>query len=194
MPSLKPEAQILSFPTPAAWKRWLARHHATSPGIWLRFARKGTADIKTLTHAQALPVALAHGWIDGPLRKHDASSYLHKFTPRRPRSLWSKRNRAIAEQLIASGDMTPAGQREVDAAQSDGRWTAAYDSHRTMTFPDDFLAAVAKDKKAHAFFKTLDRANQYSIAWRLQTAGKPETRVKRVNRILAMLAEGKTFR
>ena len=186
------EFEIGAFPSAKLWERWLAKNHAAAPGVWLRFFKKDSG-VATVTYAEALDGALCHGWIDGQVRKHDEKSWLQKFTPRRPRSLWSKRNRDHVARLTAAGKMHKAGFRQVEAARADGRWDCAYDSPSKMTVPGDFLKAVAKNKKALAFFKSLNKTNVYSIAWRLQTAIKPETRAKRMQAILEMLARGKKF-
>ena len=146
-----------------------------------------------MSHAEALAIALCYGWIDGQLKKFDAESWLRKFTPRRPKGIWSKRNREMAEQLTAARKMKPAGVKEIEAAKQDGRWDRAYDSPSKMVAPADFLKALAKNRRARIFFATLNKANTYAIAWRLQTAKKPETREKRMQAILEMLAEGRQF-
>jgi uncharacterized protein YdeI (YjbR/CyaY-like superfamily) len=184
--------ETLSFQTTAAWEGWLAKNHAKSSGVWLRFFKKNSGR-KTVSHAEALEAALCCGWIDGQVKPCDAESWLHKFTPRRPRSIWSKRNQETVERLAQSGRLKPAGAREVELAKADGRWAKAYDSPSRMVVPDDFLEALARDKKAKEFFASLNRANIYAIAWRLQTAKKPETREKRMASILAMLAAGEKF-
>lgn len=184
--------QILHFKSPAEFRRWLGKNHAGPEGIWLRFFKKGS-DVPSLTYAEALDQALCHGWIDGQAKSMDEQSWLQKYTPRRPRSGWSKRNTEHAERLIKAGTMTPAGQKAIEAAKADGRWKAAYDSPRNAKVPKDFLKALNKDKNAKAFFKTLNRANVYAIVYRLQTAKKPETRQRRIEMILAMMAERKKF-
>jgi uncharacterized protein YdeI (YjbR/CyaY-like superfamily) len=184
-----PELPIVAFKTPAAMEAWLKKHGASSPGIWLRFFKKDSGE-RSVTYLQALDEALCHGWIDGQVKKYDAKSWLQRFTPRRPRSVWSKRNREFVARLTEAGRMTPAGQAVIDAAKADGRWDAAYDSPKNMAVPADFLAAVAKHKQAAAHFATLNKANVYAIAWRLQTAKKPETRQRRFDALLAMLVRG----
>jgi uncharacterized protein YdeI (YjbR/CyaY-like superfamily) len=146
-----------------------------------------------VTYDQALEVALSYGWIDGQLKTYDAESWLRKFTPRRAKSSWSKRNTDIVRRLMRAGKMKPAGLKEVRAAKADGRWANAYDPGSTMELPADFLRRLSRNKKAEAFFQTLTRTNTYAIAWRLQTAKRPETREKRMNAILAMLANGEKF-
>ena len=188
----KSDFDMIAFASAREWQRWLAAHHAKSGGVWLRFFKKnsGTASV---SHAEALSAALCYGWIDGQLRKHDDASWLHKFPPRRPKSVWSKRNRELAEQLTRARKMRRNGMKEMAAAKEDGRWDRAYDSPSKMAVPADFLRQLSKDSKARAFFKTLNKANTYSITWRLQTAKKPETREKRMKAILRMLSKGQAF-
>ncbi|HEU5047519.1 MAG TPA: YdeI/OmpD-associated family protein [Rickettsiales bacterium] len=186
------EQNILSFPHKEAWEKWIKQHQADSNGVWLKLIKK-SVDEKALTYAEALDVALCYGWIDGQKKTHDESAWLQKFTPRRKGSLWSKKNREHVERLIKEGRMQAAGLKEIEAAKQDGRWEKAYDAASSATMPEDFLQALAKDKKASAFFATLNKANLYAITWRLQTAKKPETRQKRMESILAMLHEGKKF-
>jgi uncharacterized protein YdeI (YjbR/CyaY-like superfamily) len=170
----------------------LARKPAGSTGVWLRIYKKasGTASV---TYAEALDVALCHGWIDSQKRPKDALSWLQRFGPRRARSGWSRINTRHAERLIEAGEMKPAGLREVEAAKADGRWQRAYDSPGAATVPADFLQELSRNKKAKAFFEGLNKANTYAIAYRLQTAKKPETREKRMKSILAMMARGEKF-
>jgi uncharacterized protein YdeI (YjbR/CyaY-like superfamily) len=180
---------IVSFTSAGEWEEWLAENHTLSRGIWIKYAKKDSG-IASLTHDEAIRVALCYGWIDGQADKFDDKHWLVKFTPRGPKSMWSKRNRDLVAQLTANGRMQPAGLEKVKAAKKDGRWERAYDSPKNMQVPEDFLAELAKDKKAMAFFKTLNRANTYAIAWRLQTAKKPETREKRKKKMLEMMARG----
>ena len=179
-----------SFETPEDWRSWLRGNHAKRKGIWLRFFKKASG-VKSITYAEALDEALCFGWIDGQSKKYDAKSWLQKFTPRRSKSIWSKRNRERVAGLIKEKRMTAAGRKEIETARRDGRWEAAYDSPRKMQVPPDFLRALKKDKRAYAFFQTLNKANTYAIAWRLQTAKKPETREKRMQALLHMLGQGK---
>lgn len=183
---------IIAFETASAWEAWLDGNHATVDGVWLRMFKKATGRA-TVTYAEALDCALCYGWIDGLRKSHDAESFIQKFTPRRARSLWSKINRGHVERLRKAGKMKPAGEAAIDAAKKDGRWKAAYDGPGKATIPTDFLQALAKNKKAREFFKTLNKTNLYSIAWRLQTARKPETRARRMTAIIEMLASGKKF-
>ena len=181
--------ETLSFASPAVLDAWLARHHATSPGIWLQLAKKA-ANVPSVTYAEAVEVALAWGWIDGQKRSLGAHAWLQRLCPRGKRSIWSKINRDKALALIASGRMQPAGRAEVERAQEDGRWADAYDSPRTAEVPEDLARALAKNAKARAAFATLNGANRYAILWRVQTAKKPETRARRIADLVAMLARG----
>ncbi|HEY6020638.1 MAG TPA: YdeI/OmpD-associated family protein [Candidatus Paceibacterota bacterium] len=182
--------QIKPFATTVEWRAWLAKMHAKSDGIWVRIYKKASGK-KTVTYAKALDDALCFGWIDGQKKAYDAESFLQRFTPRRPKSIWSKRNREHVARLIKEKRMTAAGLREVAAAKRDGRWDSAYDAPSSMQIPEDFLKNLKKDQKAYEFFKTLNRANVYAIAWRLQTAKKAETRVRRMEALLSMMSEGK---
>jgi uncharacterized protein YdeI (YjbR/CyaY-like superfamily) len=183
---------MLHFKTSVDFRRWLAKNHAQSKGLWLRISKKAAGE-KSLTHAEALDEALCHGWIDGQKKPFDELSWLQKFTPRRPQSGWSKLNTRHVERLTKAGAMTPAGREAVDAAKADGRWEAAYTSPKNASPPEDFLKELAKNKKARVFFETLNKANVYSIVYRLQTAKKPETRERRMKMILTMLGQGKAF-
>ncbi len=184
--------EILSFRSPAEFREWLAANHGRRDGIWLRISKKDSAE-PSVTYAEALDEALCFGWIDGQKQRHDEFSWLQGFSPRRPKSGWSKINTQHAKRLIEKGRMKAAGQAEIDAAKKDGRWTAAYDSPSNASLPEDFMAALRRDKKAKAFFESLNKANIYAITYRLQTAKKPETRQKRMEMILAMLGQGKAF-
>ncbi len=186
------ELETLSFKTPEAFRRWLAKNQTREEGIWLRFFKKASG-VKSVTYAEVLDEALCHGWIDGQARPFDDESWIQKFTPRRPRSGWSKRNVEHAERLTKAGLMTAPGMAAIEAAKADGRWHAAYDSPSKAEPPADFLRELARHKKAEAFFKSLNRANIYAIVYRLQTAKKPETRERRMATILEMLKRGETF-
>ena len=154
--------------------------------MWLRIYKKDSGR-ESITYAEALDEALCYGWIDGQKAKYDASSWLQRFTPRRSKSMWSQRNRDHVARLIKARRIKPAGLREVDAAKADGRWDRAYASPKMMQVPADFLKRLKKDRAAFAFFNALNRANAYAIAWRLQTAKKPETRARRMEALLEML-------
>lgn len=186
------DLDIISFESAELWGAWLAENHATFNGIWLRIFKKDSGR-STVTYDQALDEALCYGWIDGQGKGYDEQSYLQKFTPRRKRSVWSKRNTEHVERLIKEGRMKQAGLQEVEAAKADGRWAKAYDSPANMQIPDDFLSELSKMPNALAFFQTLNKSNTFAIAYRLQTAKRPETRQRRMKAILEMLARGEKF-
>ncbi|MBV9159651.1 MAG: YdeI/OmpD-associated family protein [Candidatus Kaiserbacteria bacterium] len=186
------KGDVLTCESQKEFEKWLAKHHATSKGVWLRFFKKHSGK-RSFTYGEALDIALCYGWIDSLVNKYDADSYIQKFSPRGPKSVWSKRNREHVARLIKAKRMKAEGLGQVKAAKKDGRWDGAYDSPANMKIPADFTAALRKDKKAKAFFDTLNRANLYAIGWRLQTAKKPETRAKRMAAILAQLKAGKKF-
>jgi uncharacterized protein YdeI (YjbR/CyaY-like superfamily) len=177
----------------AAWAAWLGGHHATSAGVWLVLAKRGGSPPTRLTYQEALEEALCYGWIDGQVRRRDEGSYKQRFTPRRPRSAWSKRNVDLAERLISEGRMQPAGRALVDDARSDGRWQAAYAGSATIEVPDDLAEALAAEPRAAATFALLSRQNRYAILYRLATAKQPETRSRRLTEFVAMLARGETI-
>jgi uncharacterized protein YdeI (YjbR/CyaY-like superfamily) len=184
---------VLAFKTPKLFEAWIKKQKADSKtGLWVRFYKKDSG-VKGMVYAQALDVALCYGWIDATARKYDELSYIHRFCPRRPRSVWSKRNVGHVARLIKEGRMKPAGLAQVEAAKADGRWERAYHGAKDSVMPADFLKRLAKDKKALAFFKTLNASNTYAIRYRLHTAVKPETREKRLLAILEMMKAGKKF-
>jgi uncharacterized protein YdeI (YjbR/CyaY-like superfamily) len=180
------------FASADAWEAWLAAEHASSDGIWIRFAKKGSG-VASVTYAEALEAALCYGWIDGQSERVDDSWFLQRFTPRRARSPWSRRNRDRALALIEEGRMQPAGLRELERAQDDGRWDAAYEGPATATVPDDLRRALDENPDARDRFATLDSRNRYAILYRVQEAKRPETRARRIATFVAMLAEGKTL-
>lgn len=186
------ELPVVAFSTQNDLEQYFYKHHALSRGMWIRFYKKSSS-IQSVNYDEALDVALCYGWIDGQLKKYDDTSYLQKFTPRRPKSIWSKRNRTNVIRLIKEGKMREAGLKEVDAAKKDGRWDVAYDSQKTMTIPDDFLKMLSKNKEAYAFFQTLNKTNLYTIVWRLQTAKTLETKERRMRAMIEMLSNGKKF-
>jgi len=188
----KTDFPILFFESQEEWRTWLEQNHNVAKGVWLRFYKKGTG-IVSLTYPGALDEALCYGWIDGQSKTSDEKSYLQKFTPRRTKSIWSKRNIEHIARLIKEGKMKPSGLKEAEAAKADGRWERAYDSPGNLSIPEDFLVELSKDKNALAFFESLNKANTYAITWRLQTAEKPETREKRMKIILGMLSRGEKF-
>ena len=186
----QPDLPILPFASRASWAAWLAENHETSNGVWLKIAKKGSG-IETVSYAEALDAALCHGWIDGQKGRFDDCYWLQRFTPRRPRSKWSKVNREKATRLISDGEMQPAGLREVERARADGRWDAAYEAQSKATVPEDLRRELEKDEAAGAFFATLNSANRYAILYNIQDAKKPETRARRIGKYVAMLREGK---
>jgi len=181
---------VLHFPDARRWRSWLARNHRSPDGVWLKLAKKGAAE-RSVSYAEALDEALCFGWIDGQKKSHDQDVFLQKFTPRRSRSIWSKRNIEHCERLAAAGKMEPAGQAEIDRAKADGRWGQAYDPPSRAEPPEDLQRALARNRPARKFFETLDRTNRYAILWRLQTAKRPETRARRVETFVQMLTEGR---
>jgi uncharacterized protein YdeI (YjbR/CyaY-like superfamily) len=186
------EEPVLTFASVADWQRWLSENHSDTPAAWLRLFKKASGK-QSITYDEALDTALCFGWIDGLKRSYDSESFIQRFTPRKPKSVWSKRNREHIERLIASERMQPAGLAQVERAKADGRWERAYDGQRDMTVPEDFLIAISKNKKALAFYESLSKANKYAIAWRLQTAKRPETREKRLRAFVQMMRDGKKF-
>jgi uncharacterized protein YdeI (YjbR/CyaY-like superfamily) len=178
---------VIAFATAQAWSDWLEAHHASSHGLWLKIAKKGT-DSASVTYAEALHGALAWGWIDGQKGTFNDVWWLQRFTPRTAKSPWSKINRVKAEALIAAGTMQGPGHAEVERAKRDGRWERAYDGARSSSMPADLVAAFARNARARAFFETLDSANRYAILYRVQTAKKPETRAERITRFVALCA------
>jgi uncharacterized protein YdeI (YjbR/CyaY-like superfamily) len=167
---------------------WLQENHAEARGIWLKIAKKD-AVARSVSYAQALESALCYGWIDGQKAGFDEQYWLQKFTPRGPRSIWSKVNREKAMALIAEGKIQPAGLRQVELAKADGRWDSAYASQSTISIPDDFQRELDNDPEARSFFSTLDSANRYAILWRIHTAKRPETRAARIRKFVDMLAK-----
>jgi uncharacterized protein YdeI (YjbR/CyaY-like superfamily) len=188
-----PERLILEFADPAAFTAWLEDNHATTPGgLWIRHAKKATG-IPSVTHKEALEICLCFGWIDAQRLPDDDTYYLQRYTPRRPRSNWSQRNRQAATDLIAQGRMRPAGQQEVEQAKQDGRWDAAYPPQSQAPIPDDFQKALDENPKAKAFFATLTGTRRYSFLYRLHNVKRPETRAARIADYIERLNEGKTL-
>jgi uncharacterized protein YdeI (YjbR/CyaY-like superfamily) len=181
---------VMSFESTDAWDAWLTAHHADSPGLWLKIAKKGSAG-RSISYSDALDVALCHGWIDGQKGRLDDEYWLQRFTPRKSGSKWSKINTERAAALITSGRMRAAGLREVERARADGRWEQAYESQSRVTVPEDLARALAANQRARAFFATLDSANRYAILYRIGTAKRLETRAKRIDAFVAMLSEHK---
>jgi uncharacterized protein YdeI (YjbR/CyaY-like superfamily) len=175
-----------------AWREWLATHHEGSEAVWLCLAKKGTIEPTSLTYDEALEEALCHGWIDGQVRRLDERTYRQRFTPRRARSGWSKRNVGIVERLMSEGRLEPAGIAAIETAKADGRWEAAYSGQAAMAVPADLAAALAAEPAAEAMFEILSSQNRYSVLLRIHNAKRTDTRAKRIAQFVAMLARGET--
>lgn len=180
---------VLSFASQDEWEAWLDAEHATSDGVWVKFAKKGSG-VETVVYAEALEVALCYGWIDSQVMSLDERFYLQKFTPRRSRSKWSRINREKIEQLTNAGRMKPAGLEQVGLAKADGRWDAAYASPSTIEVPEDLQQALDANPKAAEFFATLSGSNRYAVLYQLEDAKKPETRARRLEKFMGMLERG----
>jgi uncharacterized protein YdeI (YjbR/CyaY-like superfamily) len=177
----------------AAWRAWLAENVDEQPGVWLVLAKKGTMDPTSLSYAAALEEALCHGWIDGQARRRDEGTYEQRFTPRRRRSMWSQRNVGIVERLTAEGRMHPQGLSEVARAKADGRWEVAYAGPATAEIPADLTEALAARPEAQAMFENLTSQNRFAVLHRLGAAKRQETRARRIEQYVDMLARGETF-
>ena len=189
---MKADLVVKRFRSQAAWEKWLEKHHESSPGVWLEFAKKESG-LTTVSYKEALEVALCYGWIDGLVAAVDAKVYRQRFTPRRPRSKWSQINRAAVERLHAAGRLAPAAVRQMEEAQRDGRWDAAYPSPSQMRPPEDLLAALEQYPGARRFFERLNSQNRYAILYRLHDARRPEIRARRLEEFVGMLRKGKTI-
>jgi uncharacterized protein YdeI (YjbR/CyaY-like superfamily) len=186
------ELPKLPFESKKKFADWLAKNYDKSAGVWMKLAKKATG-IPSVTYQEALDVALCYGWIDGQKGSFDDKYFLQKFTPRRPKSIWSKINTEKVERLIADGEMKPSGLKAVEAAKQDGRWDAAYSSAKNISVLADFQSALSKNKKAKTFFESLTSTKRYSFLFRIETAKKTETREKRIRQFVAMLEKGETF-
>jgi uncharacterized protein YdeI (YjbR/CyaY-like superfamily) len=186
------EFQVRAFVSAAEFAAWLDTEHARVPGLYVQIAKK-SAGVPSVTATEAVEVALCFGWIDGRANRVDDDWFTVRYTPRRPRSVWSQKNVATVARLVAEGRMRPAGLAAVEAAQADGRWDRAYAGPATATVPDDLAAALAANPGAAAFFAGLDKTNRYSVLWRVHTAATPQTRGKRIAACVQMLAEGRRF-
>jgi uncharacterized protein YdeI (YjbR/CyaY-like superfamily) len=180
---------ILQLASPEEWEKWLDAEHATSDGVWLKFAKKGSG-VTTVVYAEALDVALCFGWIDSQVMTLDERFYLQKFTPRRSKSKWSKINVEKIEALTKACRMRPAGLEQVELAKADGRWGAAYSSPASMTEPPDLKKALKASPKAAEFWATLNKSNRYAAIYQLEDAKKPETRERRLAKFIAMFERG----
>jgi uncharacterized protein YdeI (YjbR/CyaY-like superfamily) len=183
------ELPVLEFATQADFEAWLEEHHATAPGLWIRVA-KVKSGIPSIKPAEGIEACLCFGWIDGKRVGGDETTFLQRYTPRRSRSKWSKINRAWAERLIEEGRMRPAGLAEVRRAQEDGRWEAAYDSPANIGVPDDLRAALDAEPRAAEEFTKLNSTNRYAVLYRIHDAKRPETRARRIEQFVGMLARG----
>lgn len=186
------ELAELLLPTSDAWRSWLERQHASSPGVWLVLHKKG-GSVTQLTYEDALQEALCYGWIDGQVSRRDEQSYRQRFTPRRRGSAWSRTNVERVDALIAAGLMQPAGLAEVEAAQADGRWGKAYAGQASAELPDDLATAIAAVPAAQAMLDKLDSANRYALIYRVNDAKRADTRERRIRQFVAMLARGETL-
>jgi uncharacterized protein YdeI (YjbR/CyaY-like superfamily) len=180
---------VIAFPGPAAWEEWLEANNGTADGVWLKLAKKGSG-VTTVTYAEAVEVALCHGWIDGQVAALDASFYLQRFTPRRARSPWSQINRGKVEQLVAAGRMRPAGLAAIEAAKADGRWDRAYAPPSQIEVPPELQAALDAEPAAAEAFAGLSKSMRYSILWRVHEAKRPETKARRIEKYVGQLARG----
>ena len=176
-----------------AWRAWLGAHHADEVGVELVLAKKGTTEPTSLTYEQALDEALCHGWIDGQVRRRDESTYRQRFTPRRARSQWSMRNVGHVERMLAEGRMQPAGLAAVERAKADGRWEKAYPGQKAIEVPDDLARALAAEPGARANFELLSSQNRYAVLYRIHSAKRSDTRARRIDQYVAMLARGETL-
>lgn len=177
------------FASAGDWEDWLGAHHASSPGLWIRIAKKN-AGVDSVRYPKAVESALCFGWIDGRREALDDRFFLQRFTPRRARSRWSRVNRETAERLIAEGRVRPAGLAQVERARADGRWETAYESQSRATVPADLQRELDSRPAAAEFFAGLDSQNRYAILYRLAEAKKPETRARRLEKFVAMLEAG----
>lgn len=180
---------VLHITSQQDWHSWLEKHHTDHKGLWLKHAKKLSGK-PSVSYEEAVEEALCYGWIDSQKQTYDTDYYLQKFTPRGPRSIWSKINVSKAESLITLGKMQPSGLAAIDLAKADGRWDAAYDSGSTSEVPEDFKDALDKNPKAKQFFETLNKTNVYAFCWRIQTAKKAETRKARIKKFIEMLNKG----
>jgi uncharacterized protein YdeI (YjbR/CyaY-like superfamily) len=187
------EIPVLTVSDAAAWSQWLSDHGSQAEGVWLALAKKGTTDPTSLTYEAALEEAICHGWVDGQLARGDERTFRRRFTPRRRGSAWSKRNAAIATRLIEEGRMHSAGLTAADQAKADGRWDRAYAGAATIEVPSDLAAALKANPAAKATFDGLNGANRYAVLYRVTTPKRPETRQRRIDQFVAMLARGETI-
>jgi uncharacterized protein YdeI (YjbR/CyaY-like superfamily) len=196
MAPVTPDPKMIKpFRTAAAFEKWLSAHHDRESEIWIRIFRKDSGR-PTVTHAQALEIALCWGWIDAIRKSYDDESFLQRFTPRKPKSIWSQVNRDHVARLTVDGRMTPHGQKQIDAAKADGRWDAAYAPMRSVTvdtMPADLRAAIEANARARKTFNTLGRQNLFALAFRTNNMKTPAGRARKIEEFVAMLARGETI-
>ncbi len=183
---------ILTFESAKEWEDWLSDNHPSSEGIWIRHFKKDSG-VASVTTFEALEVALSYGWITGQAKPCDDKSWIAKYVPRRPNSIWSKRNTELAEKLVRAGRMKPEGMKQIEEAKRDGRWDRAYQPQKNALLPEDFVKELNKNLKAKAFFKTINKLNRYAIIFRIENAKSAESRRAKIKYIIDMLEEGKTF-
>ncbi len=181
---------VILFENQKEWTKWLSKNHKDFSGLWLRIAKKDSG-VNSVSYPDAVDTALCYGWIDGLKQKYNETTWIQKFTPRSPKSMWSKINREKAEALIKSKKMKSAGQKAIENAKKSGMWALAYDSHRTSKIPPDFQKALDKNPIAREFFKTVGGSNRYAILFRIQTAKRKETREQRIEKFIDMLNKKK---
>ncbi|MDA4136930.1 MAG: YdeI/OmpD-associated family protein [Thaumarchaeota archaeon] len=184
--------EIVEFKSAAEWEEWLTENHSSSKGVWIRLFKKGSG-VASVTNPEALDAALCYGWITGQIRPYDGTSWLGRFVPRRPKSIWSKINVSHVERLTKEGRMKPAGLKQVDEAKRDGRWARAYSPPSKAEVPADFTAALKKNKAALAFFRTLNRANVYAVVFRLENAKSEQARKAKIDQMVKMFERGERF-
>lgn len=188
----KEDLPIIPFESQQIWEDWLEENHLDTNVVWIQFFKKNSG-IASVTYAEAVDSALCYGWIDAQLKSIDELSYKQHYTPRRAKSIWSKRNIENIARLTLEARMKAAGLKQVEAAKADGRWQQAYDSPQNMTIPEEFARKLKQNKTASAFYESLNKTNKYAICWRIQTAKRPETKEKRINEIIEMLERGEKF-
>ena len=188
MPEPNPR-EFKSFKTPKDLYSWLAEHHASKEELWIKVYKKHTKK-PSVTWNDIVLETLCWGWIDGIKKSIDSDSYVQRISPRKPRSAWSKRNTEHVERLISEGRIQEPGLVHVRAAKADGRWENAYKPPSETEVPEDFVAALNKKPKAKKFYATLNKSSRYAITHGLTTAKKPETRARRFNKFMDMLARG----
>ncbi|MGN6683456.1 MAG: YdeI/OmpD-associated family protein [Devosia sp.] len=189
--TVNPDA-VHEFKDQAALEKWFVKNHAKAPELWLKLHKKASGR-PSVTYAEALDVALCWGWIDGIKKSFDADSFLQRFTPRGPKSIWSTRNQEHVARLIKAGRMQPSGQAEIDRAKADGRWDRAYGGSRTMEFPPDLLAAIKAEPAALALFEKLTAQNRFALAFRVHNLKTEAGRRKKIEDFVAMLKRGETI-